>query len=139
MWFIASHTPMSKDTITKISNITNKYFRKNKKITSVSLAKRTLPNQFGGLGQIEVETQLNNLLLKWVIKAKAGDEHPWTDFWSYNCKMLQKHLKTSTDLECLDVNWNRIKNCEELFHLTIPIFKAWHKTKFKFKYELNEI
>ena len=133
LWFLAPHTPIDQYTRDKVCKLVNKYFRKNKKVTAMSLFKRTLPTTLGGLGQVDIDVQLDNLVLKWIIKSRAGDPHLWNDFWRYNEKQLQLHFKTNTDLACLRKNWKRAKSPKHIFHLVVPAFKAWHRMEYKMK------
>ena len=89
------HTPHIPQIVRSINKLVNNYFRKGKKFTSVSHKLKTTPPCYGGLGQLDVQTQLNNLLIlaKWSIRSLANDPHPWNLYWKWNVVQLQIHLK----------------------------------------------
>ena len=62
VWFAAMHIAPTQEMKKQVNIITNRYFRKGKKPTAISLYKRTLPIKNGGLGQIDVNCQLDNQL-----------------------------------------------------------------------------
>ena len=77
IWFVAMHTPPDNQTTDKLNKLVNNYFRKGKRSNSIAYRKRITPTEHGGLGQLDIQAQLDNLLAKWVIKSKSGDTHPW--------------------------------------------------------------
>ena len=107
----------------------NNYFRKGKRSNSVSLEKRLTPTEFGGLGQLDVKAQINNLLSKWAIRSIGGDTHPWNIFWENNIDQLKRYLGSPTHPMFLEAAWPRKRQAKHLFHMMIPVYKAWHALK----------
>ena len=96
LWFVAMHSPHTTEIVNSIDKLVNNYFRKGKRFTSMSHRLRVTPTYYGGLGQLDVQTQLNNLLSKWAIRSLSNDPHPWNLYWRWNVVQLQTHLKTHT-------------------------------------------
>ena len=99
LWFVAMHTPHTAEIVNSIDKLVNNYFRKGKRFTSMSHRLRVTPTYYGGLGQLDVQAQLNDLLSKWAIRSLSNDPHPWNLYWKWNVVQLQVHLKhTHTQL-----------------------------------------
>ena len=126
IWFMAVHTPPDKKSIDMLNKHVNNYFRKGKRANSVSYAKRITPSHMGGLGQLDIKKQIDNLLSKWIIRSLANDPHPWNIYWKFNTDQLQAHLKTNTHPLVLDINWKGKSSPPHLFHLIMPAYQAWH-------------
>ena len=139
LWFVAMHTPHTTEIVKSIDKLVNNYFRKGKRFTSMSHSLRVTPTYYGGLGQLDVQTQLNNLLAKWAIRSLSNDPHPWNLYWKWNVVQLQIHLKTHTHPAFYKCNWNLKRSPTHLFHLTIPVYKAWHSIDLKLKFNFNSI
>jgi exonuclease III len=129
IWFVAMHTPPDNDTTDKLNKHVNNYFRKGRRSNSIAYQKRITPTEHGGLGQLDIQAQLDNLLAKWVIKSKSGDTHPWNIYWQHNTDELKKWLNTTTDPLVLDINWATKRGAPHLFHMILPAYKAWHAIK----------
>ena len=114
IWFIAMHTPASSSVIADLNKQVNHYFRRGKRSNSVSYEKRITPTEFGGLGQLDIEAQINNLLAKWAIKSAANDPHPWNLYWKWNIRELQAHLKTTTHPLYYSCDWGRKRSVPPL-------------------------
>ena len=76
LWFVAMHTPHTTEIVNSVDKLVNNYFRKGKRFASMSHSLRTTPTYYGGLGQLDVQTQLNNLLAKWAIRSLFNAPHP---------------------------------------------------------------
>ena len=126
LWFIAQHVPYTTKNITDIDKLVNNYFRKGKRTNSVSHLKRVTPKEFGGLGQLDVRMQVNNLLAKWAIRSLAGDPHPWNIYWNHNVDQLKRFIHSPTHPMFLDIPWEKKRHHRHLFHMIIPVYKAWH-------------
>ena len=139
LWFVAMHTPHTTEIVKSIDKQVNNYFRKGKKFTSISKKKRITPTYYGGLGQIDVQTQLDNLLAKWAIRSLANDPHPWNLYWRWNIIQLQIHLKTHTHPTLYKCDWNRKRSPGYLFHMIIPVYKAWHRINLQIKFDFMSV
>ena len=106
----------------------NAYFQRDRKSTTVSWAQRTLPKQFGGLGQLDIDTHVGLLQAKWHMRYLAGDGGLWSVFWKHNLGLLSEQLRTSTQLEVLDRNWNTVHATKKgkVHPMVVASLRAWH-------------
>ena len=128
IWFVATQIPMSAAYKQKFRVAFNKYFSKGKRVNSVSIPKRQLPKEMGGLSIIDVDKQLTLLQAKWVSKAQAGSDHPWLVYWTHAARTIAQKKGVYTDLAVSDKPWPKTLPrtlASSLSPITMQAYKAW--------------
>ena len=125
LWFKAHHLPISNKYLRQMNNIVHEYFRKGSKGCSVNLCKRITPRAKGGMGQLDIRSQSNNLLtcMKWVIMYTSGYPALWTHFWEQNVIRIQNHLQSVVDPTlCHTMRWGSMPKVriDRTYSLLIP-------------------
>ena len=111
----------------------NGYFRQGKRSSLVSKELRTTPRAKGGLGQIDIDKQIEALHTSLVVKALANPTQAWAAYW-LDCRYrISTHIGAGlTDacvLESEEHTWKRLRATKKngLQPLVVAAYKAWHK------------
>ena len=131
LWFVGSLATASTKEEIAMANAIDSYFRKGKRNNTISHATRILPKEFGGLGQLEISTQLKLLKVKWIIRAHSGSDSLWTAYWHECENQIKTHFNLVSDLRLASLNWLKVKATakNKLFPFVVDAFKAWHHFK----------
>jgi len=131
IWFLASHAPVSRTQLKSLLKEVNNFFKKGKKNNSVAYAKRVLPKEFGGLGQLDPTVQIALIQAKWVIRALSGEDHLWAIYWRHNEDELRAFLKSTSHPTVANLNWAKLRptSKNKLFPMLIAAYKGWHSLK----------
>jgi exonuclease III len=137
IWFKGSVLPITIKQQKQLDAPVNHFFRKGKRNNSVPHATRVLPTTHGGLGQINIPTQMHLLRTKWIVRYEAGDNPLWTQYWAENVRKLKAFLGTETDLRVYSCNWNKLRATARngIFLFVLEAYKSWHAQGFKIQIE----
>ena len=121
LWYLIQYETISKELITAVNKIIWNFIWSDKNPT-IERKMCCMNKNIGGIGCIDLETEIKSIQLKWIFKLLLGTAAPWSFRAREYINQYHNKIKT-TNLEILYLNLRTVRNCKiPKFYLNIVNF-----------------